>query len=109
MPSVVLWSGTAQDPYCREVRASGIFAAIFVPARKGPAQTPAYPISSDRRLLPGCRLSPRCIPWHLVQRFRLALPLHQGQTRSLFRRTSRRLLLKEPYSLLFALLMTSAA
>src|SRR6516165_2904594 len=24
------------------------FAAIFVPARKGPAQTPAYPISSDR-------------------------------------------------------------
>ena len=53
MPFVVLWLDTAQGPYCREVRACGIFAAIFVPATKGPAQTLTCPISPDRKLLLG--------------------------------------------------------
>ena len=53
---------TARSGEHNRLRACGIFDAIFVPATKGPAQTLMYPISSDRKLLLGRRLSPRCIP-----------------------------------------------
>src|SRR5262249_4532352 len=59
MLRVVPWSGISEDSYCHEVRACGIFDAIFVPATKGPAQTQVYPISPGRKLLPGrCGHSP---------------------------------------------------
>src|SRR5262249_45510158 len=78
------------------VRASDIFVAIFVKATKRPGQIQAYPISADRRLLLGRQLFLRCIPSRLALFFRLTLPLHSYQARSLFLRTSRWLLLEVP-------------
>src|SRR5215468_11759090 len=77
---------------------SDIFVAISVQATTGPAQTQAYPISQSRRLLPGRQLSLRCIPSRPALSFALALALHQYQERNLFPRTSRWLLLEEPYT-----------
>src|SRR5262249_11805795 len=99
MPFVVLWSDIAQGSCCREERPCGIFDAIFVPATKGPALTQVYPISPGRRLFPGRRLSPRCIPSRPALSFQPALAPHRNQARNLFRRTSRWLLLEEPYTL----------
>jgi len=63
----------------------GIFDSIFVPATKGPAQILMYPISPDRKLLLGRRLSPRYIPSHPALSFQLAPLLQRYQARNLFR------------------------
>jgi len=76
---------TARSGEHNRLRACGIFDAIFVPATKGPAQTLMYPISSDRKLLLGRRLSPRCIPSPPALSFQGAPVLHRYQARNLFR------------------------
>src|SRR5262249_19581673 len=99
MPFVVLWSDIAQGSCRREVQAYSTFGSIFVPARKEPAQIQVYPISSGRRLLADRQLSLRCIPSHPALPVQQATLLHRSQARSLFPRTSRWLLLKEPSTL----------
>src|SRR5215468_711629 len=98
MPFVAPWSDTAPGSCCFVARASDIFVAIFVKATKRPGQIQAYPISPGRSLLADRQLSLKCIPSRLAQSFRLEFPPHQHQAHNLFLRTSRWLLLEEPYS-----------
>src|SRR5262249_17290694 len=93
---VALWSVAAPGCCSEGGGTSDIFVAISVQATTGPAQTQAYPISQSRR--PGRQLSLRCIPSRPALSFALALALHQYQERNLFPRTSRWLLLEEPYT-----------
>src|ERR1700747_2005271 len=98
MPFAAYWSGAAPGSCFFEVRIFGTFVAIFVQATKRRAQIRACPILPGHRLTSGRQLFLRCIPSRLALCFQRGLALHQYQSRNLFPRTSRWLLLEEPYS-----------